>query len=305
MKLSSLNLLSMAAIMSVVFAFSDTAPLYSSKQLMGKFNYITQASAVSNAIKTISSEICESGDGRLIIYRVSKLLRNAPSDKGFFIRHVHYDTVEDLDFTFGPTCDGSKVEFASYSPGVENGSSEILIIDVEDEANHTVDEFLDHSSNTLVIVQGKPLFGKPESKVEGIKHYIEDKVFDNLNVELDLNMGPVKRANSEDDDFEKIAEEVEDDFKQAQSLVAEEGNNTFVTIMDTSTTDEPIVPAKARSVNLNLFTNYQFFTPGIWMGLIVSGFLIFVFYIALSWISSLEISYKAFDKQIDFEKKNE
>lgn len=54
-----------------------------------------------------------------------------------------------------------------------------------------------------------------------------------------------------------------------------------------------------------LFHNYQFFTPGIFMCLIVSGFLILIFSVALKWTSSIEISYSSFEKEVDYEKKNE
>lgn len=61
----------------------------------------------------------------------------------------------------------------------------------------------------------------------------------------------------------------------------------------------------SNSTANSLFTKYQFFTPGIWSCLIVSGLLISVLYIALTWISSIEITYGAFEKQVDFAKKTE
>lgn len=60
--------------------------------------------------------------------------------------------------------------------------------------------------------------------------------------------------------------------------------------------------APARS---NLFQTYQFFTPGVWLALIVSVFLIYVASTAVSWITSIQLSYRAFEKQIEFEKKTE
>ena len=45
------------------------------------------------------------------------------------------------------------------------------------------------------------------------------------------------------------------------------------------------------------------FTSGIWSGIIISGFLLVILYNALSWLSSLEITYASFEKQIDFDKK--
>ncbi|CAH2446588.1 V0 sector of the vacuolar ATPase assembly protein 1 [Komagataella phaffii CBS 7435] len=50
---------------------------------------------------------------------------------------------------------------------------------------------------------------------------------------------------------------------------------------------------------------YTFFTPGIWMTTIVSLFLAWVFSVALNWVSSLQISYKAFEKQVNPQKKTQ
>lgn len=46
----------------------------------------------------------------------------------------------------------------------------------------------------------------------------------------------------------------------------------------------------------NVFAKYQFFSPGIFMSIIVSLLLVAVMLFALSWISSLQISYGAFEK---------
>ncbi|KAJ6013334.1 hypothetical protein N7540_007925 [Penicillium herquei] len=46
----------------------------------------------------------------------------------------------------------------------------------------------------------------------------------------------------------------------------------------------------------SLFDEYQYFTPGIFMGLIASFFFIFILYIGISALSSLQVSYAAFEK---------
>jgi len=48
--------------------------------------------------------------------------------------------------------------------------------------------------------------------------------------------------------------------------------------------------------DLPLFSRYQYFSPGIFMGLLVVLFIVFVIGLALSWLTSLEISYAAFEK---------
>ncbi|CAI6100510.1 unnamed protein product [Clonostachys chloroleuca] len=50
--------------------------------------------------------------------------------------------------------------------------------------------------------------------------------------------------------------------------------------------------------NRNLFEKYQFFTPGIFMGLIVVIFLFAILYVGVSALGSLEVSYGAFEKDV-------
>ncbi|KAI3403439.2 hypothetical protein KGF56_003723 [Candida oxycetoniae] len=100
----------------------------------------------------------------------------------------------------------------------------------------------------------------------------------------------------------QLQQEIENDFALAEKLALEEdkSNSQPITILEdfnkiNSTTTQPN----------NLFTNYQFFTPGIWSGLIISGFLLLILYAAIDWLSSLELTYASFEKQVDFDKKNE
>ncbi|MCJ1226798.1 hypothetical protein MMC12_003452 [Toensbergia leucococca] len=49
--------------------------------------------------------------------------------------------------------------------------------------------------------------------------------------------------------------------------------------------------------SLPLFEKYQFFTPGIFMGLLVGFLLLAILYVGISGVSSLQVSYAAFDKE--------
>lgn len=51
-----------------------------------------------------------------------------------------------------------------------------------------------------------------------------------------------------------------------------------------------------EKVKDNLFQKYQFFSPGIFMAIIVSLLLVSIMLFALNWIGSLQISYGAFEK---------
>ena len=47
-----------------------------------------------------------------------------------------------------------------------------------------------------------------------------------------------------------------------------------------------------------LFEKYQFFTPGIFMGLVAAFVMLSIVYIGLAALSSLEVSYGAFEKEM-------
>jgi len=52
------------------------------------------------------------------------------------------------------------------------------------------------------------------------------------------------------------------------------------------------------SANASLFERYQFFTPGIFMGFVAGFIMLSILYVGLSALSSLEVSYGAFDKEM-------
>lgn len=88
--------------------------------------------------------------------------------------------------------------------------------------------------------------------------------------------------------FKQKRDEVADMFEQAKSLAADEGTVTAFKTPGGSVADR-----------------YQFFTPGVWMGVLVSALLLSILYGALLWLASLEISYKSFEKQLEVEKKTQ
>lgn len=310
MKVANLCLIASHVLLTPVLGFTDTSPFYSLKQLEGKFPYITESGQLLETIGSLTDDVCKNDD-KLVIYRVSNLVHGTKPSEGTYIKHVHYGSVEELDFPHGSSCDGDRVEYMTNKQPNDTKNIAIAVVDIEDDKEHTIDEFFAPAGG-IVIVQGKPSFHKPESKMDGLKHYIEDKVYDNLKMEVDLDNVLHKRAkgsdeaNDDDDKFSQIMAEVENDFKAAESFISKEGGDMMMTILDSSKTAMAEADAKPPKVkNPNLFTNYSFFTPGIWMCLVISGFLISVLYITMSWMTSLEISYKAFDKQVDFEKKTE
>ena len=155
---------------------------------------------------------------------------------------------------------------------------------------------------------------------DAIDEWLDEVIFENDYVfqivpDLFLEGSDKDAVNNDEDELEKfyaskskltrkeknedvsVEQEVDADFAEANRLAAEEDQP--VTILED-------VPSNTTTVKHdNIFTNYQFFTNGIWSGLIVSGFLLLILYGALTWLSDLQISYTSFEKQVDFDKKNE
>ncbi len=61
--------------------------------------------------------------------------------------------------------------------------------------------------------------------------------------------------------------------------------------------DAPTKNGTARDTR-PLFEKYQFFTPGLFMGLLVSLLLLSILFVGIRAISSLEVSYAAFEKEM-------
>lgn len=152
------------------------------------------------------------------------------------------------------------------------------------------------SDEDLVIVQVLPSF-KSKGSLENIK----EQVYDLYN---DDDIVIQKRGNEQEQEEEDavIEEEIEHDFEEAESLASEETDP--VNILANSNKDKQSNNGTTIKHD-NLFTKYQFFTSGIWSGIIVSLFLLTILYGALSWLTSLEITYASFEKQVDYDKKNE
>ncbi|RLV90437.1 hypothetical protein JA1_004581 [Spathaspora sp. JA1] len=154
-----------------------------------------------------------------------------------------------------------------------NKEANIVVVDVADGVAHSIDEFLNHDN---VIVQGVPTFTE-NNKVQQV---VQDEF--------------------EKRDGANFEQEIEADFREAEALVEDDETVTIFKsqIKETRASND-------TGKNAGLFTNYQFFTPGIWSGIIVSFFLLSILYTGISWLNSLEVTYSSFEKQVDYDKKNE
>lgn len=273
-----MKLLAGLALSGVAMAFTDTAAFFSSRLLVAPVQYVTEASDLSSHFQDITQQFCD-GDEQLFIYRVRNLVHDSKlSAAGTYIEHVRYKSAGELDFSLDSKCT------VGYSAG---DNTNVVIVDVEDEGAHYVSEFL--QDGKFVVVQGKPAFLSPESQLASLRDYFNRKVYGEL-------------QNREDADEEEYsAAEIEDDFRTAEALIEQESDSIVTALAGES----KATSGSAVKKNSNLFTNYQFFTPGIWLSIIVAFFLIYVMTTAVGWVTSIQTSYGAFEKQVDYEKKTE
>lgn len=287
-----MKLLACLGVLASAWAFSDTAPAYAE---FGKLssNYIVQLLEVAGLIRQYSEQVCQDGNSdKLFVYRVSGLVREEPVNDIASVQHVHFDLAESLDFDVASSC---HVAYRQYTDAIENtGDANIVFVDVDDGKQHSYTEFVGkNGKGAAYVVQGKPLFKKQ-------KHGVLETL-----VEMKEGVDQLlKRGYESDEEVEEAAlfDEVEADFRAAQSMIAQE--ESMVTAY---AEDEGAVQAAGKNLTgkSNLFTEYQFFTPGVWLSLIVSLFLLYVISTAVGWVTSIETSYNAFEKQVDYEKKTE
>lgn len=313
----------------------NTGSFYVSNQVEGinEHTFAINSHAIERVVEQVSSAAC-SGNEKLVIHRVAKLSERALKKQlgkshhadagGAYVKHVQYLSADDIDFPLSDACSAGQVKYVSAKDAkhaIHDAGVSVVVVDYEDSSDFS----LKHSKGLNFIVQERPSFDYPESKLEGLKHYVEDKIHENLNLDVNLDLKREVAGDdasvTEEEEYDKLVAEIEDDFRAAESYVAQEGEDLPVNIY--SGTAKPLEdgaqaqaetdftsasekkPSSSVKTHSNLFTKYQFFTPGVLLGLIVSFILVAIVYISLTWLTSLEISYKSFEKQVDFEKKNE
>lgn len=303
-----MKLLGLAACASAAMAsFSDSAPFYSSRKLSADSAYLARSGDVAKSLSQLSGDFCSDGE-QLHIYRVNNLAAKAPAEHtGTFFENVHYRGVDDLE----------RVVDSFFHQSGQNPQ----IFDLEDD-EYSVEEFLDKSS--CVIVQGKPSFHRAGSGLDAVKQFIEDvsdkfkrETVDEYEKELEEELQELEAEQQMDAEVSKEAAEVLDEEEEQQGdsdaldTSAVDAVVSAVSdaeaLLDDAEMAEPdqLLSVSSLSTKSNLFTQYQFFTPGVWLAIIVSLFLVYVVSTAVGWITSIQTSYHSFEKLVDYEKKTE
>ena len=293
-------LLSLFACLTLIEGFKDTSPFFISEAVNVKLPYVTPAETLAGVVNDLVEKNC-ARHRKVIIYRVNNLQREKPGTLGTFLKHVHYGSSKELELEQNFAKEIPVKYFPNeVSEGHDN--MQVFIVDVEDENAHFVEEFYRKHRSELIIVQGKPSFTDPtlyhndqeESTIHAGKGKTEG--FNNLRL---------RNTQETRDEHLTSQDDVEQEFREVYSLLSEAEDIT-VTALDPGEkpSSRPSPQTTERAKN-SLFDKYTYFSTGVWMGLIVSGFLIWVLALALSWITNLEVSYKSFEKPVDFEKKTQ
>ncbi|ODV96857.1 hypothetical protein PACTADRAFT_32355 [Pachysolen tannophilus NRRL Y-2460] len=195
-----------------------------------------------------------------------------------------------------------------------NDRSRILELNKIDSKLNKLQVLIDSFKlDSKIVIQGLPYFNSQHYKNGKNSEIISNKRKTHLKAKRDQNLDnefdDYTESSVEDEDYAKLKEELSETFKQIEGMI---GEGDTVTVYDSDSGDVTYTTNDSDSddnddndddTNSNLFTKYQFFTPGIWMGTVVSLFLIAIFSVALKWTSSLQISYKAFEKPVNGQKK--
>lgn len=287
MVLLSNFLVCLGLVVPSAFAFSDTAPIiiHSNNQdaLESNHKYITKFDDIKSKVNDIINKSCSTKNSKTFIYQIEDL--NIESQYSWLVNkggypNVLYHEKSEVSYDFDGKCEDEELGTVQYSVLKTGSLKEIY-------ENHK------ENKNEMFIIQVLPKFTSGHS-LKAIK----EKVY-NLYNDEDIVISGKRDKQSDDENDAEIEQEIEHDFEVAESLASEESEP--VNIFDTDKQNKNGTVVKHD----NLFTKYQFFTSGIWSGIIISGFLLVILYNALSWLSSLEITYASFEKQIDFDKKNE
>lgn len=295
-------------------SFKNTAPMLVSSDLLsdGNTDYVTTFEKSNEKISTIIEGVISEGSN-VVFMKISGLdesdidseflTSTNLNDLSFISNHVIYNEVKEIHIlpnvstckdVFFAVFHDSTPDIVSLKSAVENKNFSFYIINLikNDELIDNLLQISEIFKNSKIIIQGVPDFIEPKLKsntFSTLKSIITQKKRDNL-------------------DYDKIEEELIESFEEINLLLDDDQlveayedekdiNLSFSSASSKQRKSNPNV------VDGSLFDKYGFFSTGIWMGTIVFLFLTWLLSIALSWLSSMQISYGAFEKPIDFEKK--
>lgn len=314
MRLSSVysKVLVAAACTSAVSAasFENTAPFVVSTDLIEGIDskYIDTYNHIESTIESITENYCSQKHSKPLGYLiVNGLDETHLLESDSFINkinnghlkvvsdHVVFKPTEKFSVSkLGRSCDYIVYEDAYDMTSKTTSNPSVLIFEIanDERINETINNIAEKYNLDNYIIQGVPTFEAPSTSMLKL-------TADKIKELLDAGM---KR---EDINYDQVEKELKESFDEINQLI----DDSIVSIYDDDTvkstgfSENTNGSNKIANANGSLFDNYAFFSTGIWMSTIVFLFLAWLLSVALGWLGDLKISYAAFDKPIDFEKK--
>lgn len=283
-------------------SFENTAPILVSSNIANNVEskYIDTIDNVNNLLEQISEGLCAKKQKQPLIYlRMHKFDEFQPSYFDFLntdtttlktlTNLVVYPNKESaFNVKLGESCVNT-VNVESVDENSLNWSNDIQValIDIYNSADikDTIEKITEKIDMESLIVQVVPAFELPSnSLLQQTSEKIKEFIYSN--------------KKREEIDYDAVEQELKNSFDEINELL---DDSPVSALSDKNS----LKNGEASIVNPNgsLFDNYAFFSTGIWMTTIVFLFLAWLLNIALGWLGDLKISYRAFDKAIDFEKK--
>lgn len=249
-------------------------------------SYILSADNANSQISNLSDNICSKDN--LLVVRVHGLTNDDLTGEflNVFGNELH---IMSNNVIYPNSSMDSKFEISPSCGLIDVGS-----IENDEQWLETITQYPSASSQSMDLNNSENLMDKLEklSILHSDKHIIIQ------GVPVPGELIKQKRKAENDVSIETIEKTIREAFEEVEGIIDENQHEpTPLTSTKENFSNEQTV------IKGGLFAKYTFFTPGIWMGTLVSVIVFLLTSTALSWLSSMQISYKAFDKPIDFEKK--
>lgn len=338
MKLQNItsSLLAISSFSTIVTAssFGNSAPLLISSNLLefvnneNNNNNIKAIDSIDNADKILNdmtNSICSDyKDSSITLIKIhgldesditSSLIDQYSLNK--LINNVVYNSIDQFnDNEFGNSCESvNKIDTKSliensdnsnndnkWSQILNNSNNKYNIIDLYKENSldteylNDINQILIHLDTDYMIIQGLPTF---KTSFDSLVEQTSLKINNLLNNNNNNNSNKNKRN---DINYDAVEKELQETFEEINELL----DDSVFTINEDESNSKLNTQSNSKKdhvINGSLFDKYSFFSNGIWMGTIVLLFLTWLLTVALSWLNDMKISYGAFDKPFDFEKK--
>ncbi|KAG7735146.1 hypothetical protein KL948_000712 [Ogataea haglerorum] len=290
-------------LLGAVRAFENTAPLVvSAPHFNADFEYLIPSSRLAE-VTELTETLCTDRPQDNIIYLQVEglsrrnldrdLLSNLP-EPAAIAPHVLYKSAENVTVAVSSKCSSASVDVRDndWLDQISRPGVSVIRLDVLDLP--ILEKISIGANPQTVIIQGVPRFHNTISFLEQAKNYVK------------RISQYTKRSDAVDEtDYATIEEELNEAFDEINQMIEDETATIYEPGQGTVNYDAGNSASVSTVVDGSLFDKYGFFTPGLVMCTFVSLFLFFIFSVALKWLNSLQVSYKAFEKPVTFGKKTQ